>query len=358
VKVEGTAQDELIAVSDQQVLTARAARVQPLKDLVLRREAAITGTAIAMFAFFSITADEFLTTESVIDMARAMAFTAIAGVGMTFLFIAGELDLSVGALYGFASVVFAWFVSNQGLDLWSAFVLTLLLGVAVGLTNGLLTTLIGIPSFIVTLGMLSLLRGAGLWLSGSFPIPIPSELKSSFLSLSGGDVGSVPAHVFWMIGVLLIGAIILRFTVFGYHVYATGGNQRAARQSGISTARVKLACFVMTSGLVALIGALQVGWLGSATPTTGAGFELEVIGAVIIGGTSLFGGEGSIFGTLVGAAILSMLASGLVFLGFSTDTYAFFTGVVIIIAAMLDVLLRRKHAIRVPTWVRRSLSRT
>lgn len=313
-----------------------------LRDLIVRRELGITIVAIVMFIYFSLAAEGFLTVVNLLDVARVMAYVAIVGVGMTFLFIAGELDLSVGAVYGLSSIVVAWLVSSRGFDLWAAVSVVLVLGIIIGLVNGAVTTIIGVPSFIVTIGMLSAVRGAALVLSGAFPIALPFTMHSSFFSIAGGTVGVMPAQVLWMVGVLLAGAVILRFTVFGYHVYATGGNQRAASQSGINTVGVKVSCFVLTGVLAALVGALQVGWLHSASPSTGTGFELQVIGAVIIGGTALFGGEGSVVGTLIGAWILAMLADGLILLGLSTDAFLIFTGLIIVLAAVLDVVLRRK----------------
>jgi ribose/xylose/arabinose/galactoside ABC-type transport system permease subunit len=245
-------------------------------------------------------------------------------------------------MYGFSSIVVAWLVTGAGLDLWTAAAITLVVGMVIGLVNGGVTAIIGVPSFIVTLGMLSALRGASLVISGAFPIPLPFRMHSSLFSIAGGTVGIIPAQVLWMVGVVIVGAAILRFTVFGYHVYATGGNQRAASQAGINTVRVKLTCFVLTGFLAALVGVLEVGWLKDASPDTGTGFELQVIGAVIIGGTALFGGEGSVFGTLVGASILAMLADGLILLGLSTDAFLIFTGLIIGGAAVLDVVLRRK----------------
>ncbi len=324
----------------------RFTRAAQFQELLFVREAAITIVAVAMFALFSVTADGFLTVANLLDIARASAFVAIVGVGMTYLFIAGELDLSVGSLYGFAAIMMAWLITSWGLDPWVAFPLILLLGGAVGAINGGITTFLGVPSFIVTLGMLSLLRGLTLVISGAFPIAYPDDLTSSFFSLAAGNVGPVPAQILWMAAALLIGAFVLKFTPFGYHVYATGGNVKASHAAGIKTRRVKLTCFVMTGVLCGLVAALNGGWLRTADPTTGTGFELNVIGAVIIGGVALFGGEGSIYGLFLGAAILGMLVNGLVLLGVSGNLSSVFTGAIIILAAIADVTLRRRGGLR------------
>lgn len=308
---------------------------------VLVRQLAITAVTLALFAFFAVSADNFLTLDNLLEIARQVSFIAIVAVGMTYLFIAGELDLSVGSHYGFASIVMAWLVAEQSLDPWLACAVIIGLGAAIGLLNGAVTTIIGVPSFIVTLGMLSVLKGGSLVISGGFPISWPRDLESSFFAAANGSVGQVPAQVIWMAAALVVGGIVLRATVFGYHVYATGGSQEATRKTGINTRRVKILCFVLTGALCGLVGALQGGWLRTASPSTGTGFELVVIGAVIIGGTALFGGEGSIYGTFLGAAILGVLTNGLVLLGVDGNLAITATGLIIIVAAMLDVTLRR-----------------
>jgi ribose transport system permease protein len=212
----------------------------------------------------------------------------------------------------------------------------------VGIVNGLITTFVGVPSFIVTLGMFSLLRGAALVLSGAFPITFPPELQSSFFSIAAGTVLGVPAQVIWMVVVLVVGGLVLKLTPFGYHVYATGGNAAASLASGIRTMRVKNYCFILTGASVGLIAALQAGWLKTVSPTTGSGFELQVIGAVIIGGVALQGGEGSVYGTFLGAAILGMLNNGIVLLGVDGNYTQIFIGLIILVAASLDVTLRRE----------------
>jgi ribose/xylose/arabinose/galactoside ABC-type transport system permease subunit len=190
--------------------------------------------------------------------------------------------------------------------------------------------------------MYSVHNGASLVLSGSFPVTFPTGLHSSFISVSGGTAFGIPAQILWMLAALVIGGSVLKFTPFGYHVYAVGGNVRAARASGIRTERVKILCFVITGGLCGLIGAIQTGWLQTASPTTGPGFELQVIGAVIIGGVAIQGGEGNVYGTFIGAAILGMLDTGIVLMGVDGNYTQLFIGFIIILAASVDVVLRRE----------------
>jgi ribose transport system permease protein len=304
-------------------------------------EAGILLATVVTFAGWSIFAPEFLTTDNLLSIGQQISYLGIVAVGLTFLLIAGELDLSVGSMYGFLAIIFAELVVNQGLNLVSAIVLTIVLGVAIGFVNGFVTTQFLIPSFIVTLGMLGVLRGGALVVAGGLPIGTVTD--QTFYDVSAGLYlgDKVPAQVFWLAGVMLVAAIVLAFTKFGYQVYATGGDRLAAAHAGINTRRTKLFCFMLTGGLVGLIGVLSVGWLGTANPLTGQGFELQVIAAVVIGGTSLFGGAGSIFGTFLGAAIIGMISNGLVLVGVDQYWQQLVTGAIIVAAALLNVTLRR-----------------
>jgi ribose/xylose/arabinose/galactoside ABC-type transport system permease subunit len=304
-------------------------------------EAGILLATLATFAGWSIFADEFLTTDNLLSIGQQISYLGIVAVGLTFLLIAGELDLSVGSMYGFLAIIFAELVVNQGVNLVLGIALTILLGIGIGFVNGFVTTQFLIPSFIVTLGMLGVLRGGALVVSGGLPIGTVTD--QTFYNVSAGLYfgETVPAQVFWLAGVMFVAAIVLAFTKFGYQVYATGGNRLAAAHAGINTRRTKLLCFMLTGGLVGLIGVLSVGWLGTANPLTGQGFELQVIAAVVIGGTSLFGGAGSIFGTFLGAAIIGMISNGLVLVGVDQYWQQLVTGAIIVAAALLNVTLRR-----------------
>ncbi|MCE2526152.1 MAG: ABC transporter permease [Actinomycetia bacterium] len=311
-------------------------------NAALAGQIALTVVAAVMFAWFSFSAEHFFELSNIINVARQVAFTTIVGVGMTLLFISGEFDLSVGSNYAFCTIVLGWLIVAREVHPWVAALIVVGIACLIGVINGVITTVVGVPSFIATLGMLSLLKGGALVISGGFPFSYPKELESSFLSITAGSVGQIPAQVWWMLAALVIGILILRYTLFGYHIFATGGNRDAARASGINTRRVKIYCFVITAGLVGVISVLQGGWLRTASPTTGTGFELEVIGAVILGGVALFGGEGSVYGTFVGAFILGMMRNGIVLSGVNANWTRVAIGAIIIIAATLDVTLRRE----------------
>lgn len=311
-----------------------------LRLLVDVPEAGIFVAVLVLFVALTAAAPNFVSLNNLLSVAQQIAFLGIVATGETFLLIAGELDLSVGSAYGFLGVVLAWLMVRQNVGLVPAIALTMVAGLAVGAVNGLFTTRFRIPSFIVTLGMLGVLRGLALGLAAGLPITLAS-VDPTFNALSTGTAfGVVPAQAIWLLGVLVAGSIVLARTRFGYAVYATGGNVRSAARVGIKTGRTKFYSFLLTGALVAAISVLSVGWLGSANPLTGQGFELQVIAAVVIGGTSLFGGAGSVFGTFLGAAVIGMLSNGLILLGLDQYWQQFATGAIIVAAALLNVTIR------------------
>jgi ribose/xylose/arabinose/galactoside ABC-type transport system permease subunit len=312
-----------------------------IKETMTTRQAAMTAVAILIFVFFSVEANNFLSVSNVLDIGRATAFIGIVAVAWTYLLIAGELDLSVGSIYGLGTILLGWLIAGIGLDPWFAAGLILAYGIVIGLINGIVTVYIGVRAFVVTLGMLSLLRGAALAMSGNFPISYPRDLQSTFFAVGGGSPWGIPVQVIWFAAVAIIGGVVLARTKFGFWVYATGGNETAAREMGIPTSRMRLIAFVLVGFSCGLIAVLQGAWLKSASPSTGIGFELQVIGAVLIGGASLNGGDGNIWGTVVGAVILGMVTNGLVLFGFPPASGLLASGGIVMIAGVIDVLLRR-----------------
>ncbi|MBA7576337.1 Ribose import permease protein RbsC [subsurface metagenome] len=316
-----------------------------IRDIFRKREFSILGAAILLFIGLSLATPHFMRLDNLLLVARQISILAIIATGMTFLFIAREIDLSVGSMYGFLVVALAFLISRTTLNPWMAMGVVIIAGASLGLLNGLLTTLFGMPSFIVTLGMLSILRGSALLLTGGWPIIIRISEDHSFLNFTAGYAGGVvPTQIFWMISIMLLGGFFLSKMRFGAHVYATGGNEEAARLSGIPTKRVKTICFMITGALCGIAAALLLGQVRSGFPLTGAGFELDIIAAVVIGGTQLFGGKGSILGTLLGASITGMITNGLVLLGASAYLEPVAKGSIIIIAVLVNTLTRRKYA--------------
>jgi ribose transport system permease protein len=334
----------------------RAAKVKvervpvSLRGILVNRQAGMTIVAIAIFAYFATTAPHFLKTTNLIEIGREMSFVAIAGVGMTYLFIVAEFDLSIGSIFSLAGVVFGWLIVSHGWSPWLAAVITLVFSGFVGFVNGSVTTYFKVPSLVVTLGMFSLAAGLALVITGEFPISLTNEPNNGLYSLIGGTVGSastgVPAGIFWMLGIGIIGALVLRKTRFGYNVFAVGGNAKAARAMGIRTGRVKTICFIIAALLSGFASIAQVAWLRNADPIAGVDFLFEVMGAVILGGIAVTGGEGSVYGTFVGAFILSVLLDGLVLRGVSGDYNTVFEGAIIIAAGILDITVRRQGGAR------------
>lgn len=314
--------------------------LQRLRDT---RELGIAVVAIAMFVFLAIVrTDTFLTTNNLIGVAQRISLLTIIAVGMTFVMISGEIDLSVGSMYGLLAIGLSEMLVTWGWNPILAMPVIILAGVALGFINGFITTTFGIPSFIVTLGMLALLRGVTLtWIR----TPPFGRVGGWFDRIFGGYVWEIPAQVFWMVGVVIIAAWVLSQTRFGYHVYATGGNPQAAANAGIDIRRVKIACFMILGGLTALASCILIGWLHGVSRNHGTGYELDVIAAVVIGGTFLFGGAGSVVGTFLGATITGLLTNGLILLGFEQDTEQIAKGAVIILAVSLDTWIRRRQRI-------------
>lgn len=292
---------------------------------------------VLVFAAFAVTLGDngFLSANNLLNIVRQSAIIAIIAVGMTYVIACAEIDLSVGSTAGLASVVTAMALSSYGLV--AGIVAGLLVGLVVGSINGALVSMLNIPSFLVTLGMLGIAVGVAQWITDSAPQPILDPTYN--LVFGGGNFGPVPGLLGWMAIVVVIGAIGLAKTRFGRQVLATGGNRMAADFTGVNTRRIKFQVLVISSVLAALAGMLYAGRLESGRFQWGSGDELSAIAAVILGGTSLFGGAGSVVGTLVGALLIGLINNGLVLAGLDTSQQQVVRGVIIILAV---ALARRK----------------
>lgn len=286
---------------------------------------------LALGAVFSITSDAFLTPTNLLNLARQTAVVTTLGLGMTFAIISAEIDVSVGAVMALSAMCAALVISS-GLP-WPLGVATAVaVGGGFGLFNGLITTRIGIPSFLVTLGTLGIARGLSLMLTGTKPVPVDSAV---FLAVFSGTLGPIPTIAIWTALLAIAAHILLSRSRFGRHVYATGDDRQAADFTGISTARVKTLTLLLSGLAAGVAGLLLLARLRAGRPTLGAGIELSVIAAVIIGGTSLFGGRGWIPGTILGALLITTIDNGLVLNGYSTQHQQFVRGIVIILAVAL-----------------------
>jgi ribose transport system permease protein len=311
-----------------------------ITTILFAREFGIFAFLVVVSILIGLARPTFFATGNLLAMGRQMAELTIMGVAMTFLITAQELDLSVGSIYGLCSLTMALVAQKYEISLWVSLALVLAMAAILGLVNGLITTRGRIPAFIVTLGMLYILRGVALIES---PYPISGLDEPSFFSVLDGKIGIVPIQIFWMLGFVVAGVIVLRRTSFGYHVRATGSNRAAAELSGIRVRRVKILAFVLTAVASGFAGAMSFAHLGSASPLAGTGYELNVIAAVVIGGTALFGGQGTVIGTLLGAALLTIIRNGLVQLGGEGRLQDAFLGAIIIIAVLIHTHLNLRR---------------
>jgi ribose transport system permease protein len=315
----------------------------PWRRVLAHRDTAIVLVAVALFVFFALAAHRFTNAYTMMELARRASILGILGVGMTFLFVAGELDLSIGSHYSFLLILMSYQNEHLGFDPVVASLVVIVIGLLVGALNGVLVTRVGLPSFITTLGMLALLRGATNVVSSGYPIPAKNTALPFYQIIRANLPGThVPNMFAAMLVVVLIGGIVLARTRFGSHVYATGGNLSAARNAGIDTARVKFRCFVAMGGLCALSAIILFGRVGLAPLNAGNGLELQVIAAIIIGGVGLYGGRGDILGSMVGVLILCMITSGLILLGDDAYWDGVATGAMILVAVGLDRAVHRR----------------
>jgi ribose transport system permease protein len=288
---------------------------------------------VLLFVVFAVTLGDqgFTNSNNLLNIVRQTATISVMAVAVTFVIGAAEIDLSVGAVAGLSSVIAAMALQSYGLV--PGIAAGLLVGVAVGVINGTLVVGIGIPSFLVTLGMLGIAHGTAQWITNSAPQPI---LNNQFNELFGsGEIGPIPTLVIWTAVAVAIGHVVLRHTRFGRGVLATGGNAEAARFSGVPAARIKFTVMMVSSIVAAIAGMLYAGRLESGRFQWGEGDELSVIAAVILGGTSLFGGRASVIGALLGSLMIGLINNGLTLMGLEFSQQQIIRGAIIIAAVAL-----------------------
>ncbi|MEU5026317.1 ABC transporter permease/substrate-binding protein [Streptomyces milbemycinicus] len=292
---------------------------------------------VLLLAAMSLLSGDFLTTDNLLNVGVQAAVTAILAFGVTFVIVSAGIDLSVGSVAALSATVLAWSATSQGLPVWLAVILALATGLACGLVSGALISFGKLPPFIATLAMLSVGRGLSLVISQGSPIPFPDSV-----SHLGDTIGGwLPVPVIIMVVMGLITAGILARTYVGRTMYAIGGNEEAARLSGIRVNRQKLAIYALSGAFAAVAGIVLASRLSSAQPQAAVGYELDAIAAVVIGGASLSGGVGKASGTLIGALILAVLRNGLNLLEVSAFWQQVVIGVVIALAVLLDTVRRR-----------------
>lgn len=287
---------------------------------------------------FSLASPVFLSAANFANIGRQTALVSIIAVGMTFVIISGEIDLSVGAILAVSGMVSALAMQDVANTWIVGAIAAIGTGVVAGLLNGLLTTRLRIPSFLVTLGTLGIGTGVALFVTRTQPVLITNDTYGNVFGL--GAMAGIPIPVAWTIVAVIAGVLILHFSTFGRKIYATGGNTRAAMYSGIKTHRVKTTAFVFTGVLSALAALVLTGQAGAARPDFGSGLELDVIAATILGGTSLFGGRGTILGTIIGSLVIGVINNGLVLLGVESSVQEIVKGALIIVAVALTAIRR------------------
>lgn len=321
-----------------------------LKRLLTRPELAAVAGAILVFVFFAVLAGDrgFLTQGGTASYLQVAAQLGIVAVPVSLLMIGGEFDLSVGSMVGAAGMIIAIFTSEYSWPLWAAVLLAFAVALAVGFFNGYVVIKTGLPSFIVTLGMLFALRGLTIGfarlLTGRTQIGLPDEsgFGSVMRTFFAGSVGAFSVSIIWWVALAALGSWVLQRTVFGNWIFGAGGEAAAARNVGVPVNRVKIILFMCTALGAALLATIQVLDAGSADVLRGELLELQAIAAAVIGGVLLTGGYGSVVGALFGALIFGMVQQGIFFIGVSTDWFQVFVGTMLIMAVLFNNIIRKR----------------
>ena len=345
--------DQETNTKSAQMKKRRSITKTDIQQFLLRGRAFIA--LILVFVVFTSLTPQFLTTGNIVIMSKHVAINALLAIGMTFVILTGGIDLSVGSIVGMVAMIAGGLI-NEGINLpqlgviiyphtWMIVLISLALGTLMGAISGFVITRFNVAPFIATLGMLYVARGiAGLRNNGyTFPnlIGRPEYGNTGFEILGAGDFLGVNYSI-WLMGILtLVAYIVTTRLPFGRHVYAIGGNERAAELSGVRIARSKIIVYSISGFCSALVGLIIASQLVAAHPATGESFELNAIAAVVLGGTSLAGGRGSMGGTLIGAFVIGVLGDGLVMMGVSSFWQKVIKGAVIVLAVIIDQVQAR-----------------
>lgn len=300
----------------------------------------IVSIGIGIAVYFKAGENLFFTSENILTLLRQASFNAIMAAGVSVVIITAGIDLSIGSVWALSSVIMAYVCVNAKLAWTTSVLIGLLVGLTCGIVNGCGVTLLRIPPFVATLGMMSIARGLAEVITGGFQI---SGLPDAFQWWGQGDILGVPVTVIVAVVIIILTWAILKFTQLGRYIYAVGGNESAAHLSGVPVRKVKLFAYAYCGTLAALAGLLATARMGSARPSDALGYELDAIAASVIGGISLMGGQGSVLGTAVGAALIGVLRNGMVLLDVSAFWQKVVIGIVIIIAVALDYLVWRRR---------------
>ena len=302
---------------------------------------------MGLMVFFSMASPSFMQTDNMLGILQSTAVNGVLAIACTFVIITGGIDLSVGTLMTFCAVVAGVFLTYWGLPFYVGVAAAIFLGAFSGFISGVLIAKLKIPPFIATLGMMLLLKGLSLVISGTKPIyfndtpEFPSISQDSLIGYIVPDL-PIPNAVLILFVVAVVSSLILNKTVLGSYTFALGSNEEAVRLSGVNVDRWKIIIYSLNGAICGIAGLLIASRLNSAQPALGQGYELEAIAAVVIGGTSLSGGAGTILGTIIGAFIMSVLTNGLRILSVAQEWQTVVTGVIIILAVYADLLRKRR----------------
>lgn len=330
------------ATTNERLVVTRQARLTA-KLTTHVQTVAVAGVLLVLLLVFAFSANDFLTVSNLFNLLRQIAPTMIVAVAMTFVITSGGIDLSVGSTVALSGSLLAIAVS-AGWDPTLALALVMLLGAGIGFVNGWFSAYQGVPAFIVTLAMLSVIRGTALRVTEGYSTPIPHE--TWVVSLGQGRLFGVPVPAILALVVAVVGWFVFAKTPFGRYVIGMGSNAESLRRSGVAIRRVGLSVFILTSTAAALAGVLVATRLASGSANAGVMFELEVITAVVLGGTSLFGGRGSILGTVLGALVLGVIANGLVLMHVSPFYIQILQGAILLLAIFLNQKIFSRFATR------------
>ncbi|WP_330502410.1 ABC transporter permease [Peribacillus frigoritolerans] len=286
----------------------------------------------------SILSDQFLSVQNLLNLLQQSSFVGIVSIGMTFVILVAGIDLSVGAVLALTGMLVS-ILLGTGMNPILAIVITLITGAFLGFVNGFVSTKFKVPAFIATLAMMVSARGLALLSTNGEPI---YDLPEGFTALGGNVFGKIPFTAIVWIALTIVALVVLKFTTFGRKIYAVGGNEESSRLSGIPVEKYVTWCFVIAGLLSAVAGILMSAWLTVGQPTAGTGLELDVIAAVVIGGTSLMGGKGSIGGTFIGVLIMSMIVNIFNLLGLSSYYQSIFMGLIIVLALIMNQYIINK----------------
>jgi ribose transport system permease protein len=304
------------------------------------RRLSVLGILLLICVVFALGSSEFLTASNLLNVALQTSIIAIVAIGMTFVIFTAGIDLSVGSMMALCGAIAAGLAVRQGMDTYLSISIGLGIGLFLGAVNGLMIVKGGIPPFVATLSMLAIARGLTLVYTEGRPI---AGLDERFIYWGTGQVLGIPLPVIIMVVIAVVAHIVTRYTPFGLHVYSTGGNEETTRLASISPDRIKLAVYMISGFLAALGGILLTARLWSAQPNAAVGWELDAIAAPVLGGTSLFGGVGSIGGTVIGAFIIGVLSNGLNLMGVPSYYQQVIKGLVFILAVTVDLINKRRR---------------